>query len=62
MRRASDRPDKPFGMLSRGVCGTVGQAIVCNVPGSSSGALECVEVILPALPHALDLLGGGRPH
>jgi molybdenum cofactor synthesis domain-containing protein len=62
MRRASDRPDKPFGMLSRGVCGTVGQAIVCNLPGSSSGALECVEVILPALPHALDLLGGGRPH
>jgi molybdenum cofactor synthesis domain-containing protein len=62
MRRASDRPDQPFGMLSRGVCGTVGQAIVCNLPGSSSGALECVEVILPALPHALDLLGGGRPH
>jgi molybdopterin adenylyltransferase len=62
MRRASDNPGKPFGMLSRGVCGTVGPAIVCNLPGSSSGALECVEVILPALPHALDLLGGGRPH
>jgi molybdenum cofactor synthesis domain-containing protein len=62
MRRASDTPGKPFGMLSRGVCGTVGQAIVCNLPGSSNGALECVDVILPALPHALDLLAGGRPH
>jgi molybdenum cofactor synthesis domain-containing protein len=62
MRRVSDRPGKPFGMLSRGVCGTVGAAIVCNLPGSSNGALECLEVALPALPHALDLLRGGRPH
>jgi molybdenum cofactor synthesis domain-containing protein len=62
MRRASDRPAQPFGMLSRGVCGVVGAALVCNLPGSSSGAVECVEVILPAVPHALDLLAGGRPH
>jgi molybdenum cofactor synthesis domain-containing protein len=62
MRRASDRPGEPFGMLSRGLCGTVGQAIVCNLPGSSNGAVECIEVVLPALPHALDLLRGGRPH
>ena len=62
MRRASDSPGRPFGMLGRGVCGTVGTAIVCNLPGSSNGALECLEVILPALPHALDLLSGGRPH
>ena len=62
MRRASDTPCKPFGMLGRGVCGTVGQALVCNLPGSSNGALECVEVIIPAVPHALDLLAGGRPH
>jgi molybdopterin adenylyltransferase len=62
MRRASDTPGKPFGMLGRGMCGTVGQSIVCNLPGSSNGAVECIEVILPALPHALDLLVGGRPH
>ena len=62
MRRASDAPDRPFGMLSRGVCGAVGTALVCNLPGSSNGAVECVEVILPAVPHALDLLAGGRPH
>jgi molybdenum cofactor synthesis domain-containing protein len=62
MRRVSDAPGKPFGMLSRGVCGTVGTAIVCNLPGSSSGAVECLDIVLPALPHALDLLRGGRPH
>ena len=62
MRRVSDSPGRPFGMLGRGICGTVGTAIVCNLPGSSNGALECLEVILPALPHALDLLSGGRPH
>ena len=62
MRRVSDAPGKPFGMLSRGVCGTVGTAVVCNLPGSANGALECLDVVLPALPHALDPLRGGRPH
>lgn len=62
MRRVSDRGDRAFGMLSRGVCGTAGRAIVCNLPGSSSGAVECLEAILPGLPHALELLAGGRPH
>jgi molybdopterin adenylyltransferase len=62
MRRASDHGGRAFGMLSRGVCGTVGQSMVCNLPGSSSGAVECLEAILPALPHALELLAGEHPH
>jgi molybdenum cofactor synthesis domain-containing protein len=62
MRTVSNQPDRPFGMLSRGVCGSTGAALVCNLPGSSSGAIECLEVILPAVPHALELLAGGRPH
>jgi molybdenum cofactor synthesis domain-containing protein len=62
MRRASDGDGRGFGMLSRGVCGTVGEALVCNLPGSSSGAIECLDAVLPAIPHALDLLAGGRPH
>jgi molybdopterin biosynthesis enzyme MoaB len=49
-------------MLSRGLCGATGAALVCNLPGSSRGAVECLEAILPAVPHALDLLAGGRPH
>lgn len=62
MRRVSDRGGRVFGMLSRGVCGAVGQALVCNLPGSSSGAVECLEAILPGVPHALELLAGGHPH
>jgi molybdopterin adenylyltransferase len=62
MRRASDRGDRAFGMLSRGVCGAVGQALICNLPGSSTGAVECLETALPALPHALELLAGEHPH
>jgi molybdopterin adenylyltransferase len=62
MRRASDGGERPFGMLSRGVCGAAGEALVCNLPGSSSGAVECLEAILPALPHALELLAGEHPH
>jgi molybdopterin adenylyltransferase len=62
MRRVSDHGGRAFGMLSRGVCGTVGQSMVCNLPGSSSGAVECLEAILPALPHALELLAGEHPH
>jgi molybdopterin adenylyltransferase len=62
MRRASDADGRGFGLLSRGVCGTAGTALVCNLPGSASGALECLDAVLPALPHALDLLAGGHPH
>jgi molybdopterin adenylyltransferase len=62
MRRASDAGGRGFGMLSRGRCGAVGAALVCNLPGSASGAVECLDAILDAVPHALDLLAGGRPH
>jgi molybdenum cofactor synthesis domain-containing protein len=62
IRRVSDGGDRGFGMLSRAVCGTRGSALIVNTPGSSSGAVEALEAILPVLPHALDLLAGGRPH
>ena len=52
----------PLGRLSRGVAGTIGHALVLNTPGSSSGAVECVDAVLDVLPHALDLMSGGRPH
>jgi molybdopterin adenylyltransferase len=62
IRRASDAGGRGFGMLSRAVAGTRGQALICNLPGSASGALEGLEIVLTVAPHALDLLSGGRPH
>lgn len=48
----------PLGRLSRALAGTVGSCLVLNTPGSSSGAVECLEAVLDVLPHALDLLAG----
>jgi molybdopterin adenylyltransferase len=62
MRLASNAGGRPFGMLSRSVCGTLGEVLICNLPGSSGGAIECLEAVLAAVPHILDLLAGGRPH
>ena len=46
----------PLGRLSRGIAGVVGQAIVCNTPGSPKGCVEQLGAILDILPHALRLL------
>lgn len=62
IRRASDAGGRGYGMLSRAVAGTRGLALICNLPGSSSGAIEGLDVVLPVVPHALDLLAGGHPH
>jgi molybdenum cofactor synthesis domain-containing protein len=52
----------PLGRLSRGIAGTLGGALVLNVPGSPKGAVECLEAVVDVVPHALALLSGGRPH
>ena len=60
--RAAGRGN-PHGMLSRGVCGIVGGAVVVNLPGSPGGAEESLEAVLPALRHAVELAGGEQsPH
>ncbi len=52
----------PLGRLSRALAGTVGSALVLNTPGSSRGAVETLDAVVDVVPHALDLLSGGRPH
>jgi len=47
-------PEK--GRLSRGVAGILGRCIVLNTPGSTAGAVECLDAVLDILPHALALL------
>lgn len=51
-----------LGRLSRAIAGTRGTSLILNTPGSSKGSIETLEAVLDVLPHAVDLLGGGRPH
>ena len=48
----------PYAMISRAVAGIRGTTLIINFPGSPKAARECLEVILPALPHALEKLAG----
>jgi molybdopterin adenylyltransferase len=52
----------PLGRLSRQLAGTIGEALVLNLPGSTSGCIECLDAVLDVVPHALQLLRGERPH
>jgi molybdopterin adenylyltransferase len=52
----------PLGRLSRAAAGTIGTTLVLNTPGSSKGAVECLDAVVDVVPHVLDLLTGGRPH
>ena len=46
----------PHAMLSRAVAGIRGKVLIVNLPGSPKGAVESLQVILPVLPHAVELL------
>ena len=49
---------KPEAILSRSVAGSRGKCLIINLPGSPQAVQECLEVVLPVLPHALDILAG----
>jgi molybdopterin adenylyltransferase len=56
--RAESLKKTPHAMLSRAVVGTRGKCLIVNLPGSPRAVRECLEVILPALPHAVETLKG----
>lgn len=53
----------PYAMLSRGVAGIKGSTLIINLPGNPKAVKENMMILLPALPHALELLmGDDSPH
>src|SRR3989449_8704489 len=60
--RAAGRGSTPLAALSRGIAGTRGSTLIVNVLGSDPAATQSLSAILPALPHALDLLAGQTVH
>jgi molybdopterin adenylyltransferase len=56
--RADAAAHTPHGMLSRGVAGVRGRALVINLPGSTGGCRDGFRVVREALPHAIRLVAG----
>lgn len=50
----------PTAILSRQTAGIRGQSLIVNLPGKPASIRECLEVVFPAIPYCLDLIGAGR--
>lgn len=62
MMRSVSLSKTPQAALSRAVAGIMGKCLIVNLPGSPQAVRECMDAILPVLPHALELIGGHSPH
>lgn len=48
----------PMAILSRATAGVRGKCLIVNLPGSPKAVKECLEVILPTIPHAVEIIKG----
>lgn len=62
LMRATSLQKTPMAALSRAQAATRGTALVVNLPGSVSGAVENLEAVLHLIPHAVELLAGKTEH
>lgn len=58
--RAASLSKTPHAMLSRAVAGVRGRTLIINLPGSPKGAIENLEAVLPAIPHAIAKIQGDQ--
>ncbi|MCE5258820.1 MAG: MogA/MoaB family molybdenum cofactor biosynthesis protein [Chloroflexi bacterium] len=56
--RAEGAKKTPMAVLSRGVAGLCGRCLIINLPGSTKAVREGMEVLLPLLPHTLQMVRG----
>ena len=56
--RAKSLEKTPMAVLSRAVAGVRGECLIINLPGSPKAVRECLEVVLPAVPHAVEIIRG----
>jgi len=56
--RAGTLKVTPLAILSRAVAGVRGKCLIINLPGSPKAVRECLEVILPVIPHAIEIIQG----
>lgn len=60
LMRAASLKYVPTAILSRQTAGTRGRTLIVNLPGRPKAIRENLEVVFPAIPYCIDLLGGPR--
>jgi molybdopterin adenylyltransferase len=56
--RAKSLEKTPMAVLSRAMAGIRGQCLIINLPGSPKAVGECLDAVLPAIPHAVEIIRG----
>ena len=56
--RAETFKTTPYAILSRAVAGVRGKCLIINLPGSPKAVRECLRVVLPVVPHAMEIIKG----
>lgn len=54
--RAETLKFTPMAMISRSVAGIRGSTLIITLPGSTKAVKECLDVVMPVIPHSLELL------